>query len=215
MTDEEFQEQMAQTKMLEQSGQHEEAVRILKTMVDGAPSIEDRLWAAGLVASIINFNYKHLVKPGTSQYADVHKYLRIALQCYDQAHPAAQELWRNMPNDIPSLRRVLSTMDRGQPVDLHEKKSGCFIATAAYGSLLAPEVLLLCDLRDEVLLQSVIGTAFVKTYYWISPTVASIIERSKVLRFMVRNLFVRPLVALIASSKKLNLPIREQSPINK
>jgi len=205
MTDDQFQELMAQSKTLEQSGQHEEAIRILKTMVDGAPSVEDRLWAAGLVASITNFSYQHLVKPGTSQYADVHKYLRIALDSYDQAHPAAQELYRNMPNDIPGLRRILSRMDRGEAVTLGEKKSGCFIATAAYGSPLAPEVGLLCRLRDEVLLKFGIGEAFVKTYYLVSPPFASIIGSYTVLRFMARNLFVRPLLMVL---RLLRLPPR-------
>ena len=196
MTDDQFQEMMAQTKVLEQSGQHEEAIRILKTMVDGAPEVEDRLWAAGLIVSIINFNYQHLITPGTSQYADVHKYLRIALDSYDRAHPAAQELYRKN-NDIPAQRRILSSIDQGNPVNISQKKAGCFIATAAYGSALAPEVMVLRGLRDEVLLHSMIGTAFVRAYYTIAPFFAAIIASSDLLRFVVRSLLLRPILRLL------------------
>jgi hypothetical protein len=208
MTDDQFQEMMAQTRILEQSGQHEEVIRMLKTMVDGAPEVEDRLWAAGLIASIINFNYQHLVRPGTSQYDDVRRYLRIALESYDQAHPAAQEMYRNMPNNIPELRRTLSLMDQGQQINISQKKAGCFIATAAYGSALAPEVRVLSVLRDEVLLHSRTGARFVKLYYTVSPFFAAMIASTELLRFVTRNLLLRPILSVLRLAKfyPRNLP---------
>lgn len=196
MTDEQFQEMMAQTKALEQSGNHEEAIRMLKTMVDGAPEVEDRLWAAGLIASIINFNYQHLVTPGSPQYADVRKYLRISLEAYNQAHPAAQEMYRNMPNNIPELRRTLSLMDQGQPVNISQKKGGCFIATAAYGSALALDVIVLSRFRDDVLLQSALGSILVDVYYSFSPPLASIVAHHDSLRRVVRAVLIRPILQL-------------------
>jgi hypothetical protein len=50
--------------------------------------------------------------------------------------------------------------------------AGCFGIGATPASSV-PTIVLLCRLRDEVLLQSVIGNAFVKTYYIVSPTIAS------------------------------------------
>jgi len=63
---------------------------------------------------------------------------------------------------------------------------GCFIATAAYGSYLAPEVMVLRAFRDECLLTSKAGGAFVDWYYQISPPVAAFISEHEMLKCAVR-----------------------------
>lgn len=64
--------------------------------------------------------------------------------------------------------------------------SGCFIATAAFGSYLDPHVMVLRHFRDDVLLQSEFGTAFVKFYYKHSPPIADFIARHDTLRMFFR-----------------------------
>jgi len=64
--------------------------------------------------------------------------------------------------------------------------SGCFIATAAYGSPLERHVATLRAFRDRYLLTNPLGTAFVKCYYLYSPPVANFIARHDTLRFAVR-----------------------------
>jgi TPR repeat protein len=61
---------------------------------------------------------------------------------------------------------------------LKKDKGGCFVATVCYGNYDAPEVLILRAYRDEVLLKSISGTAFVKFYYFVSPPLAKQIEKS-------------------------------------
>jgi hypothetical protein len=63
---------------------------------------------------------------------------------------------------------------------------GCFIATAAYGSYLDPHVMVLRNFRDDVLLQSELGTVFVKFYYKHSPPIADFIAEHGTLRLMMR-----------------------------
>ena len=62
----------------------------------------------------------------------------------------------------------------------------CFIATAAFGSPLAPQVQLLREFRDRYLMTNAPGRLFVSTYYRISPPVATFIAESEALRAIVR-----------------------------
>jgi PKD repeat protein len=62
----------------------------------------------------------------------------------------------------------------------------CFIATAAYGSYLEPEVRLLRDFRDRYLLTNGPGQAFVDWYYRTSPPVADVIAEREFLRLVTR-----------------------------
>jgi len=63
---------------------------------------------------------------------------------------------------------------------------GCFIATAAYGSYLAPEVLTLREFRDRYLLTHRPGQAFVAWYYRVSPPAAAFIAEHESLKDAVR-----------------------------
>jgi hypothetical protein len=72
----------------------------------------------------------------------------------------------------------------------------CFIATAAYGSYLEPEVRLLRDFRDEWLLPYRHGQVFVTWYYRTSPPVADYIAERDWLRVLAR-MALTPLVYAI------------------
>jgi hypothetical protein len=64
---------------------------------------------------------------------------------------------------------------------------GCFIATAAYGTDSAKDVLALRQFRDRYLLDNAPGRAFVKLYYRVSPPIASFIATRPLLKQIVRT----------------------------
>jgi hypothetical protein len=79
----------------------------------------------------------------------------------------------------------------------HKSGGGCFIATAAYGSPLAPQVRVLRYFRDTRLLTNRPGRLFVRVYYAFSPLVARIIRRHETLKAITR-LFLYPLIQAVS-----------------
>lgn len=78
----------------------------------------------------------------------------------------------------------------------------CFIATAAFGTEMAPEVQSFREFRNKYLLSHSWGRSFVKFYYKHSPFYAGLIAESEVAKFIVRGalwpllLFARMSVSL-------------------
>ena len=78
--------------------------------------------------------------------------------------------------------------------------SGCFIATAAYGTPTAEQIDVLREFRDVVLLESTVGSQFVALYYQLSPPIADFISGSKFLKILVRELLVDPIVWVVEAA---------------
>jgi hypothetical protein len=95
----------------------------------------------------------------------------------------------------PEARLVTITVleDDGDPRDSCRGICDCFIATAAWGSWMDPHVVSLRLFRDDVLMQSAPGRAFVALYYRHSPALARLIGRHETLRAATRGLLA-PLV---------------------
>ncbi len=76
-------------------------------------------------------------------------------------------------------------------------EEGCFIATAAYGTPLAPEIDILRDFRDAFLLKTNLGKKFVKFYYKSSPPVANFISKQPILKEIIREAGIKPIVKVL------------------
>ena len=87
--------------------------------------------------------------------------------------PQCGETESNCPGDCPS-----PPPEPEGPGSL----KGCFIATACYGTPMAKEVRVLSHFRDEYLMTNSLGRFFVRTYYKISPQIASFISEHPYLK---------------------------------
>lgn len=76
-----------------------------------------------------------------------------------------------------------------------ENKGRCFIATSAFGYG-SPEVLALSEFRDTHLLKTAWGQAFVKAYYYLSPSFARFLDKFPALKPAVR-LGLRKIIQLL------------------
>ena len=76
------------------------------------------------------------------------------------------------------------------PQESSEEGGGCLIATAAYGSELAPQVQMLREIRDNQLMNTESGSAFMTTfneaYYSFSPYIADLERESPVFKEIVK-----------------------------
>jgi len=76
------------------------------------------------------------------------------------------------------------------PQESEEEGGGCLIATAAYGSELAPQVQMLREIRDNQLMNTESGSAFMSSfneaYYSFSPYIADMERESPVFKEIVK-----------------------------
>jgi len=96
---------------------------------------------------------------------------------------------------LPTEEDVERVVGVNQAVADGSGSSGCFIATAAFGSPVEPYVKILRKFRDRILLNNGIGKSLVNFYYQYSPPVADCISRHDNLRTMVR-ICLLPVVGL-------------------
>jgi len=88
-----------------------------------------------------------------------------------------------------------------------QQGGGCLIATATYGSELSPQVQQLRELRDNQLLQTESGTAFMGTfndvYYTFSPIIADY-ERENPLFKEAVKLAITPMISTLSLMENAN-----------
>jgi len=126
-----------------------------------------------------NYNYNHPAWQGTQTTAtiynlnanDTYYFVARAYDIYDNESENSDELLYE--------NGILITSSGGGG-------GGCFIATAAYGSSLEPQVTVLRQFRDGFLLPHAAGRTFVRLYYTYSPTIADFISGHEGLRMIVR-----------------------------
>lgn len=82
----------------------------------------------------------------------------------------------NFDESLPQFNQVINSLNIKGSEGESEKGGGCLIATAAYGSELAPQVQLLREIRDNKVMNTEMGASFMtgfnQLYYSFSPTIS-------------------------------------------
>ena len=85
--------------------------------------------------------------------------------------------------------------------EINEKGGGCLIATAAYGTEMAPQVQFLREIRDNTVLSTSSGAAFMtgfnQLYYSFSPTIADLERENPMFQEAVRA-FITPMISTLS-----------------
>lgn len=102
---------------------------------------------------------------------------------------------------LAEYRRLLIQIKEGLPLEkmkeintesmTNAQKSGCYIATAVYGSYSAPEVIILRRFRDCYLRKHLFGRSFIRLYYCISPAIARGLKNTIRINRVVRSILNR------------------------
>lgn len=89
------------------------------------------------------------------------------------------------------------------PTKESTSNSNCYIATAVYGTPVAKDIDVLREFRDTSLITNPVGDIFVQTYYKYSPPIANLIAHNEVLKFIIREGEIKPLVNTLKLTKAL------------
>ena len=108
------------------------------------------------------------------------------------------------PNQISGFLKSVTLVIEipSEPIESASKDGGgCLIATATYGTELAPQIQLLREVRDNTLLSTTSGTTFMtgfnQLYYSFSPTISDLERENPVFQEAVR-VFITPMISTLS-----------------
>ena len=113
---------------------------------------------------------------------------------FSQFHQNATHSWIRIDPHEKGLIRIQDTTEKSEG-------GGCLIATAAYGSELAPQVQFLREIRDNQLMKTDYGTSFMtgfnQLYYSFSPYIADLERENPPFKEMVK-IGITPLLSSLS-----------------
>lgn len=171
-------------------GNAEKAVKFYEEAIKIKPNCHEAWWGMFLCQKYFDQYYGYADKYGNSgpltkagiMQSTINKYADKAIR-YAPPEKSAQYS-SFIADDLGYIEQV-----RNGQFDKPSSngKSGCYIATAVYGSYTCNEVLALRRYRDDYLANSSAGRLFIKAYYAISPTLAKKIKQDSWVGRLIRQ----------------------------
>lgn len=160
-------------------GNYEKAVKLFNEVIKIKPNCHEAWWGLYICNSYFDRYYGYKDKYGNAgpqtkaaiMNNTINKYANRAIEF---SPPSQSKAYKDL---IQSDLDFINTVHSGN-YDTTDKKgnSGCYIATAIYGSYSCDEVLALRRYRDDYLAKRIWGYLFIKVYYAISPFLATYID---------------------------------------
>lgn len=172
--------------------------------VNGTPAIEVRVFRKDAATKVITELAVSNTYPASATISNVSSASEIVLLLVNTSNNTTQNANFStdgtfLPNAPVTSGAIPSNPNATPSFAKGAGGGGCFIATAAYGSYLHPQVQVLREFRDNWLLTNAPGRAFVSLYYRLSPPAADFVARHSALRIIVR-LMLTPVVFAISNA---------------
>lgn len=106
-----------------------------------------------------------------------------------------KDVWTAHGGSLDGETGTLQEWKHGQQsktFDSRKPDTGCFIATAAFGTPHAEEINELREFRDNILLSNTVGKSLVDAYYRFSPPIANWISESEKRQKAIRSVVIGP-----------------------
>lgn len=173
-----------------EDGNAEKAVKYYEEVIRIKPNCHEAWWGIFLCQKYFDRYYGYADKYGNSgpmtkagiMQNTINKYADKAIR-YAPPDKSA-EYSGLIADDLEYIEQVRNGQYDRQSSN---GKSGCYIATAVYGSYTCNEVLALRRYRDDYLAKSSVGRLFIKVYYAVSPTMAKRLKNDSLLAKTIKK----------------------------
>jgi peptidyl-prolyl cis-trans isomerase B (cyclophilin B) len=171
---------------------------------------EEKTTINGLEAVILNVDGAAVTTTGEIKI----KYKEATIAGPDKFYKVSytsieEEFGKNLQNFENTLNtfKILSKSNNGN-IDYGNNGGGCLIATATFGTELAPQVQQLREIRDNILLKTELGKSFLtqfnQVYYSFSPTISDLERQNPIFKETTR-IVITPLLTSLSILNYLDI----------
>ena len=171
----------------------EKAVDLFNEILTIKPNCHEAWWGLYTCNAAFDKYYGYEDKYGNKGPLTKAEIMNSTLQKYAlrAVKYAPKDIADNYYSEIKESLDYVESVKQGNYDKQTNKKSGCYIATAVYGSYVCDEVFALRRFRDEYLSKYVLGRWFIHLYYIVSPHLIKNINHFPRIKKMIRNLLDR------------------------